>query len=113
MENILLSIFERENNRIDNLVLTSESNVSQLKTYEKFAYDVELYVGNMLACSRQVAVKAYFLENNKIQVVFNGFTESKYSKAVITKLYAYKNDEKLVMPFEYEITYTIHNYYSI
>ena len=43
MENIQLKLLDNEHNQINNLRFSSDSDISFLKKYEHFAYNVDFY----------------------------------------------------------------------
>lgn len=106
MENIILRILDDERNKIDSIRFLSNKDISFLKGYNNSAYNVDFYNGYKKVKTQNIDVLVSLISNNEILIVFNGFAEQIYSKAVITSLSAYKNSNELHIQLEHEITYT-------
>ena len=109
MENIVLKILDNEHTKIDNIRFVSNSNISFLKEYKHFAYNVDFYNGTKKVSTKQIGVSVTLINNDKALITFSGFVENTYSKAVITSLSAYNNNDELNLQLEHEITYTFSN----
>lgn len=66
MENILLKILDNEHNRIDNIRFTSDSDISFLKEYKHFAYNVDFYKGTNKVSTQIIDVFITHINNNVI-----------------------------------------------
>lgn len=106
MENIILRILDDDYNRIDNIRFMSDGDISFLKEYKHFVYNVDFYKGTNKVSTRKIDVFITHINNSKIQISCSGFDEKIYDKAIITSLSAYSNSDELLIRFEHEITYT-------
>lgn len=106
MENIQLKLLDNEHNQINNLRFSSDSDISFLKKYEHFAYNVDFYKETNKVCTQKIDVFITHINNSKIQISFRGFIEKIYDKAIITSISAYINSDELLIRLEHEITYT-------
>lgn len=106
MENIILRILDDDYNRIDNIRFMSDGDISFLKEYKHFVYNVDFYKGTNKESTRKIDVFITHINNSKIQISCSGFDEKIYDKAIITSLSAYSNSDELLIRFEHEITYT-------
>lgn len=108
MDNVILKILDNERNKIDNICFTSDSDISFLKAYKHFAYNVDFYKNKKKVSTKKIDVSVNTL-NNKMIISFSGFAERIYDKAIITSLSAYINSNELLIQLEHEITYTFGN----
>lgn len=109
MENIIIKPDSQKSKvSIDNIEFLSESDLSVLRNYTDFVYNVTFYNGNNIVCNCQMKICVTVIEPNRIQVMFGGFANKPYNKAVILSITAYKNSEKLTIMLAHEITYTFH-----
>ena len=109
MENIILKILDNEHNRIDNVRFTSDSDISFLKEYKHFTYNVDFYKGINKVSTHKLDVFITHINNSEILISFGGFVERTYDKPIINSLSAYNNGDELLIRFEHEITYTFGN----
>lgn len=109
METVILKILDNTHNKIDNIKFIANNDLSFLKDYKDFAYNVDFYNGIKKAITKKIGVSAMHISNDKMLITFSGFTEKLYSKAVITSLSAYNSNDEFYMQLEHEITYTFSN----
>lgn len=107
MGEMLLTIYSET--LITQLEFISNKDIAVLRECTKFEYNINFYQGKTIVRSCQIAAKVYCLEDRKLRICFDGFYETKYSKAIITALIAYKNNEKFMIKLSPEITYTFSN----
>lgn len=105
----MLKILDRKHNKIDSIRFSSDKDISFLKAYKHFSYNVDFYKGTIKVSTQKIGVTVLHIDNNEILITFSGFVEQRYSKAVITSLSAYINSDELLIQFEHEITYTFSN----
>ena len=107
MDDILLTICSET--PITELQFIANKDIAFLRECIKFEYNINFYQGKAIVCSRQISVRAHCLKNGKLKIYFDGFCETEYNKAIITALIAHKNNEKYIIKFAPEITYTFSN----
>ncbi len=103
-----LKVLDNEHNKIDTIHFSSDVDISFLKAYKHFAYNIDFYKGTERISVQKIGVSVIHIDNNAILITFNGFVEQA-SKAVITSLSAYTDSDELLIQFEHEITYTFSN----
>ena len=106
METITFKIVENEHNKIDSICFLANQDISFLKAYQNFAYNIDFYRGNKKVITRKIDVSAFYIDNIKMLITFSGFIENSFSNAVITSLSANNNIDELHIQLEHEITYS-------
>jgi len=110
VENIVIKIDNKKSRvSIDNIEFLSDADLTILRNYNGFVYNVTFYKGKNIVCNCQMNIVVTVIEPNRIRVMFDGFGNKPYNKAVILSITAYKNNEQLTIMLEHEITYTFHN----
>lgn len=100
---------EKNDVSIDNLEFLSKADLTILQKYTDFVYDIAFYIGNNIVCTCQRSIDITVVEPHKIRVMFRGFENKTYSRAVISSITAFKDNEKLTIMLAHEITYSFHN----
>ena len=110
MEKIIIEQnIEKSNVSIDNLEFLSKTDLTVLRKYTDFAYDVAFYNGNDIVCTCQMKIGVTVIEPHRIRVMFGGFGNKTYNKATISSITAFNGNEELIIMLAHEITYTFRN----